>query len=320
MSILTSQLWDVFTGTENGHEKVAGLTENYLRDRIRETCVANRAIPPVILTEAQIDTNTQNDFPLKRVWLEPESKAFTLGFRGRGYAQFVEGRKYEVWFTKLETEHFKKTQEELMTMKFPLIDVVNSNFVFDLQEQVDAMFRDRLDAAVVAAGGPTQSHTIKAVAGDKVKDVFKDLVIDAVRAVLGRRRRTARLIMTEHTWMNLARLEPDKIGYENVGRIAFTGVTPEKTFLGYEVITTINSVKKGVTPGEPNAHESVWPNDCIYAITAPEYLGSNFMLRDIQQEMDRKGNMLKWYSWTNQGMEIGNVSSVSKISGIDELV
>lgn len=312
MSILASQLWDVFTGTENGHEKVAGLTENYLRDRIRETCVANRAIPPVILTEAQIDTNTQNDFPLKRVWLEPESRAFTLGFRGRGYAQFVEGRKYEVWFTKLETEHFKKTQEELMTMKFPLIDVVNSNFVFDLQEQVDAMFRDRLDAAVGASG-----NIINALG--TVKDNFKDAVIDAVRAVLGRRRRTARLIMTEHTWMNLARLEPDKIGYENVGRIAFTGVAPEKTFLGYEVITTINSTSKKTDFGDVNYHESVWPNDCIYAITAPEYLGSNFMLRDIQQEMDRKGNMLEWYSWTNQGMEIGNISSVAKIAGIDSL-
>ena len=312
MSILTSQLWDVFTGTENGHEKVAGLTENYLRDRIRETCVANRAIPPVILTEAQIDTNTQNDFPLKRVWLEPESKAFTLGFRGRGYAQFVEGRKYEVWFTKLETEHFKKTQEELMTYKFPLIDVVNNNFVFDLQEQVDQMFRDRLDAAVVASGNSFGA------AGD-VKAVFKDAILEGVRMVLGRRRRAARLIMTESTWLNLARLEPDKIGYENVGRIAFTGVAPEKTFLGYEVITTINSTSKKENFGDVNNHESVWPNDCIYAITAPEYLGSNFMLRDIQQEMDRKGNMLEWYSWGNQGMEIGNVSSVAKITGIASL-
>jgi hypothetical protein len=305
--ILASQLWDVFTGSSDGMEKVAGLTEDYLRDRIRETCVANRCIAPIVLTEAQIDTNTQNDFPLKRVWLEPDSKAFTLGFRGRGSAQFVEGRKYEVWFAKLETEHYKKTQEELMTMRFPLIDVVNNNFVFDLQEQVDGMFKLRLDAAAAAQ---TSTNVIPAGAGT-VKGVFKDAVIAGVRAVLGRRRRAARLIMTESTWLNLAKLEPDKIGYNSVDRIAFNGVAPEKTFLGYEVITSINAVNSSIT--------SVWPDDYIYCVAAPEFLGSNFMLRDVQQEMDRKGNMLEWYSWTNQGIEVGNVSSVSKITGIASL-
>ena len=305
--IMASQLWDVFTGGGEGMEKVAGLTEDYLRDRIRETCVLNRCIPPIVLTEAQIDTNTQNDFPLKRVWLEPDSKAFTLGFRGRGSAQFVEGRKYEVWFTKLETEHYKKTQEELMTMKFPLIDVVNNNFVFDLQEQADFLFKARLDAAAAAQ---TSTNIIPAGAGT-VKGVFKDAVIAGVRAVLGRRRRTARLIMTESTWLNLAKLEPDKIGYNLVGEIAITGVAAQKTFLGYEVITTINASNSAIT--------SVWPDDYIYCVAVAEFLGSNFMLRDVQQEMDRKGNMLEWYSWTNQGMEVGNVSSVSKITGIASL-
>lgn len=101
MSIMVSQLWDVFGGGD-GMTKVAGLTEDFLRDRIRETSVANRVIPPVVLTEAQLERNTNNDWPLKRVEIEPDSKAFTVGFRGKGSAQFFEGRKYEVFFTKFE--------------------------------------------------------------------------------------------------------------------------------------------------------------------------------------------------------------------------
>jgi hypothetical protein len=317
-TLMASQLWDVFTGAGGGMEKIAGLTEDYLRNRIRETCVANRVISPIVLTEATIDTNTQNDMPLKRVWLEPESKAFTIGFRGRGQAQFVEGRKYEVWFDKLETEHFKKTQEELMTMRFPLIDVVNANFVFDLQEQVDFMFKARLDASAQA----NASTNVISVGSGTVKGLFKDAVIQGVRAILGRRRRAARLIMTESCFLNLAKLEPDKVGYDIVGDIAMNGVYPRKTFLGYEVITSINSSNTVLQPGSPGVSipgESVWTDDNIYCVTAPEFLGSNFMLRDVQQEMDRKGNMLEWYSWTNQGIEIGNVSSVSVITGIASL-
>ena len=105
MSLMVSQLWDVFSnGNADGMTKVAALTEDYLRDRIRETSVLNRILPPVVLTEAQIERNTNNDFPLKRIELEPNSKAFTVGFRGKGSAQFFEGRKYEVYFTKIETE------------------------------------------------------------------------------------------------------------------------------------------------------------------------------------------------------------------------
>ena len=74
MSIMVSQLWDVFTGNSNqGVEKVAALTEDFLRDRIRETSVCNRVIPPILLTEAQIERNTTNDWPLKRVEIEPDS-------------------------------------------------------------------------------------------------------------------------------------------------------------------------------------------------------------------------------------------------------
>jgi hypothetical protein len=303
-NMMASQLWDVFTGkSASGMEKVAALTEDFIRDRLRETSVLNRAIPPVVLTEAQIERNTTNDWPLKRVEIEPDSKAFTLGFRGKGSANFMEGRKYEVYFTKIETQHFKKTREELMTMRYPLMDVVNNNFVLDMQEQLDALFKIRLDASVAASG-----NTSAATAG-AVKDNFKNAVITAVRQVLGKRRRVARLIMTESTWLDLAKLEPDKIGYENVGRIALNGVAAEKTFLGYEVITSINSTTAN----------SVWPDDSIYAIAMPEFLGSNFILGDVQQEMKREANILEWYSWADQGAEIGNVASVAKVTGIASL-
>ena len=61
--LLMSQVWDVFSGgNADGVEKIASLTEDFLRDRIRETSVLNRILPPVVLTEAQIERNTANDW------------------------------------------------------------------------------------------------------------------------------------------------------------------------------------------------------------------------------------------------------------------
>lgn len=306
MSILVSQLWDVSRDNE-GMDKVAALTEDYIRDRIRETSVCNRVIPPVVVTEATIERNTANDWPLKRVELEPDSKAFTLGFRGKGSAQFMEGRKYEVYFTKIETEHFKKTREEMMTMRYPVMDVVNNNFVLDMQEQVDKLFRARLDAAVTAATSIDAKYThadTSMTTAALVATNFKDACLEGLGAILGKRRRSARFIMTEKTWLNLARLGVDKLGYDAVARVAFNGTSAEKTFLGQEVITTINSEGAG----------SVWANNRIYCVSEPGFLGSNFILGDVQQEMKREGNMIEWYDWADQGMEIGNIFSCSVIT------
>lgn len=311
MSILVSQLWGAFDST-SGMEKVASLTEDYIRDRIRETSVLNQVIPPVLLTEAQIERNTNNDWPLKRVEIEPDSKAFVVGFRGKGSARFMEGRKYEVFFTKIETEHFKKTREELMTMRYPVMDVVNNNFVLDMQEQIDGLFKVRLDAAAALSGislSPDFSTNANIAAN------FKDMVIDMAQKIIGKRRRPATLIMTEAMYLNLGRLTPDKLGYgDAVQRIAFNGVYPEKQFFGYRVVTSINA---GTTGGTTNAG-SVWAHNKIYMVTEPGFLGSNFILGDVNQEMKREGNMLEWWDWSDMGCEIGNVGSVgvSTLTGI----
>lgn len=293
--LLMSQLWDVFSGgNAEGVEKIASLTEDFLRDRIRETSVLNRILPPVVLTEAQIERNTANDWPLKRVEIEPDSKAFTIGFRGKGSAQFMEGKKYEVYFTKIETEHFKKTREELMTMRYPVVDVVNSNLVLDMQEQLDGMLATRFAAAVALSGN---------VVNTGATALTKENLVALAQTITGKRRRPVRLIMTEARWMDLATLSPDKLGYGGVERIAFNGVRAEKTFLGYEVITSINSSVAG----------SVWNDKNIWMVTEPQFLGSNFIIGDVQQEMKREGNMLEWWSWMDQGCEIGNAKSVGQI-------
>lgn len=307
MSIQVSQLWDVFTGNSNqGVEKVAALTEDFLRDRIRETSVTNRLIPPILLTEAQIERNTTNDWPLKRVEIEPDSKAFAIGFRGKGEAKFFDGRKYEVYFTKLETEHFKKSREELMTMRYPVMDVVNNNFVLDMQEQLDGLFKVRLDAAG-ALSGVTAAPDFSSAAN--IAANFKDAVITCAQGIIGKRRRVAKLVMTESMYQNLGRLGVDKLGYDAVGRIAFGGVYPEKMFFGYEVVTAINAGTTGT-----NGVTSVWPHNKIYVVTEPGFLGSNFILGDVQQEMKREGNILEWWAWADQGAEVGNMNSVGIIT------
>lgn len=296
MTLLMSQLWDVLGGkNQDAMDKVAGITQDFLRSRLREVSVADRVLPPIPLTEAEIERNTSNNWPLKRVDVEPESKAFAIGFRGKGEARFFEGTRYEVFFSKLESEHFKKTKEELMTMRYPVVDVVENNMVLDMQEQLDGLFRLRLDAAAAASGNVISSSSTT---------LIKEDIISGKQLITQKRRRPVRMICTESRFQDLARLAPDKLGFDAVERLAFQGTAPEKVFQGMEVVTSINSSAAG----------SVWDEKTIYLITEPQFLGSSFSLDNVEQEMKREGNMLEWYSWTSRGIEIGNIYSVCKIT------
>jgi len=325
--LLLSNLWDVLDG--GGMDKTAAITETFIRDRIRETSVLNQAIPPVFLTEAEIERNTFDDFPLKRVDIEPDSKALTIGFRAKSEAKFWDGRRFEVYFNKFESQHFKKTREELMTMRFPVTQVLQSNFVLDIQEQLDRQFRARLDAAATAAGN---IYTASGYNPFQLKEAIQQGMLQ----ITNRRRRATRMIMTEGRYTDIGQLKYDDWG-PKVADITISGNRDIKTFMNLEVITSINSRTgtgsalsdidgsavspngMALTSTEATINDpagttgSAWPNDSIYLITDPNFLGSNFVLGDLLQEFDRKTNMLEWWCWQDQGFEIGNIFSVARI-------
>ena len=322
--LLMSNLWDVMD-QDGGMTKTAALTETFIRERIRETSVLNQAIPPVFLTEAEVERNTFDDWPLKRVDIEPDSKAFAIGFRAKSEAKFFDGRRFEVYFNKFESQHFKKTREELMTMRYPVTQVLQSNFVLDIQEQLDVQFRNRLDMAATAAGNIT---SISAYDPFQLKAAIQQGFLQ----ITNNRRRATRMIMTEGRYTDIGQLKYDDWG-PRVADITISGNRDIKTFMNLEVITSINSrtLAGGIGTGgvSPNglalesrtgtvtdpvgSTGSAWPNNSIYLITDANFLGSNFVIGDLAQEFDRKTNMLEWWCWQDQGFEIGNIYSVARI-------
>lgn len=292
--MLVSQLWDA-TRNSDAMDKVASLNQDFLRDRLREISVADRVLPPVVLTEAELERNTTNDWPLKRVDIEPDSKAMSLGFRGKGEAKFFDGKRFEVYFTKIESEHFKKTREELMTMRYPVVDVVEQNFVLDMHEQLDKLFQARLTAAAAASGNTAS------VSGGLLT---KDAIIALKKKILAKRRRPTTLIMTEARYNDLALLTADKLGFELVQNVSLNGVEAIQKFLNLNIVTSINTADAG----------SVWPENKVYLVTEPQRLGASYVIGDVQQEMKREGNSLEWYTWMDRGLEIGNINSVAELT------
>ena len=296
LNLNVSQLWDA---TES-MEKTAATSESigfFTRDRIRQECVMDRVLAPQFVTQNDIERNTDDDYPLIRAEKELDTKAFSVGFHGAARTNFFQGSKYEIYFGNLRTQEHNKTQEELMTMRMPVVDYFNRHAVFDLGAQGDRIWRRALDL-----GCQSSSQIIPSTATAFNKP-------DAVKAVkmMDRTRKPAGCwLMSEARWNDLYLMSPDDIGYTKVGDIAFGGVKKIPTFMDIPVVRTIEAAS-------PQNVGGVWSDTSVYLLTTPEFLGKNFILTDVTYHMKREYNNLTWGAWMTRGAGIGSNAGIIRL-------
>ena len=296
LNLNVSQLWDA---TET-MEKTAATTESigfFTRDRIRQECVMDRVIAPQFVTQNDIERNTDDDYPLIRAEKELDTKAFSVGFHGAAETNWFEGSKYEIYFGNLRTQEHNKTQEELMTMRMPVVDYFNRHAVFDLGAQADRIWRRALDKGALSASQVITSSATAFTKPDAVKCVK---MMDRTRKPAGC------WVMTEARWNDLYLMSPNDIGYTKVGDIAFGGVKKIPTFMDIPVVRTIEA-DTAQNPG------GVWDDKAVYLLSTPEFLGKNFILTDVTYHMKREYNNLNWGAWMTRGGGIGSNKAIIRL-------
>ena len=295
MKMDVSQLWDA-TETMEKTAETASAVGFFTRTRLRQESVLDRVLPPQFITQNDLERNTNDDYPLIRVEKELETTAFNMGFRGSAEGDWFDGAKYEIYFGQVRTQEHNKTQEELMTMRAPVVDYFNRNGVFDIGAKADVTFRAGLDAAAAAASNVITSSSTAFTKADAVL-MLKQLEIKRVPAGCW--------IVTESRWNDILLMNPNDLGYTLVGELAINGAKKIPTFLDIPVVRTIEAYKAGIVT-------SVWDNASMYLVSTPDFLGKNFILQDVQYQMERKYNLLTWAAWMSRGAGIGNINAVAR--------
>jgi len=296
MKMDVSQLWEA-TETLEKTAETSQAVGFFTRDRLRQECVLDRIMPPQFVTQVDLERSTNDDYPLIRVEKELDTSAFSIGFHGAAETNFFNGSKYEVYFGNLRTQEHNKTQEELMTMRAPVVDYFNRNGVFDLGARADRPFRSALEIAVAQLPGDV-------VAGGADTAFKKTHAVTALKTLEKRRVPAGFWICSEARWNDLLLMSPNDIGYTLVGDLAIGGAKKVPTFLDIPVVRTIEAT---------GAVDSVWNDKVMYLVSTPDFLGKNFILTDVTYHMKREYNLLTWAAWMSRGAGIGNHKAVVKI-------
>jgi hypothetical protein len=150
------KLLDQIVESDNGEVKQASAAgTNMIRRRIREEGFTRRIIPPVPVTNDDLDRVLTHDRPVIIEDMEPLSKgAKTIPFGDSADSEQYYGNKFACVFNPITTPEWTKDINELRTYRMDLRQVITDNSLKDIQTEEDGKFLAGVDTIC----GPTVSN------------------------------------------------------------------------------------------------------------------------------------------------------------------
>ena len=300
-------------------------TGSFIRDRLREVSFADKVIPPEPVTPSECQVSVNHDTLVKIVWVEPESRAMALTFRGQPTQSYIRGPRAECAFFTISSEVRQKTEQELLVYPFPITKYIEDNIVKDLGEIKDREFLIHAEAAVQAIqkeanggvatalsasslqGGtpPVEGSIIKGelariAANDNADDLppQRNGIVRLIKILNGKRMITKQILIPETNFTDILQWTLEDVGDRIQGETTVDGYK-YNTLLGCRYIRTIKT--DVLRPGN------------IYAFPEPEWLGKSYILNRPKYYIDKVANLLTMQGWMDVGMVLVNINAVAKL-------
>lgn len=302
--------------------KIAAQMGGYIRDRLREASFIEKILPPETVDRSECQVSVNHDSLVKIEYLEPQSKAMVVTFRGEPNAQFIRGEKVEVPFITIMSNMFQKPEQEFLAYAYPIGKVVEKNAVKDIGEIQDREGLTHCEAAVQALqqeanggvvttlnasaiGTTVESSVIKgllarAAADDDaiVRPIQRPDVVNLCKLLDSNRLESDLILLSSPDWMDILQWTLEDQGDKVQSETVVNG-WKYNMILGKRYVRTIKT--DILRPGN------------VYAFTSPDFLGRFYILNNIKFYIDKVINMIKFVAWKDVGMSIVNIASIRKL-------
>lgn len=266
----------------------------FIREKLRQEAAVREIVVPQGITEEELDRDEYTDQPKKIIDKEPDSVATFVQFQGTGRRTWFRGKRYAIYFGKIESQRFTKSKFELMTYTSDIRKILSDNSVKDMADQEDLKFAELL-AAIIAlnpaqqSGGPFQSGTFK----------------QAMQAMLNREIPVGKMLMTKSQYLNALDLPATTVGNDIAQRHFDEGIESSQKLWGIPVVTTIKARIYDTT--------KAW----LFAPQAPNnFLGNFYLLQDATLYIKQEADIIEFWSYEALGLGIGNRLSIQQIQFI----
>jgi len=266
----------------------------FIRSKMRQEAFVREIIPPVTLTQDELDRDETTDQPKKIVEKEPDSTATYVPFYGTAPRSVFRGRRYAVFFGKTESQRFRKSKFELMTYQNDIRKILADNAVKDMADQEDTKFITTVDS--ILAASPSQVIAAPSFNAAAFKSSFQNLV--------SRRLPVGKILMTKATFYEALDLPATSVG-DSVASGHYTdGIEKETQLWGIPVITTIKGDILKAQGGKSHA---------FYTFAPENFLGNFFLLQDATLVIKQEADIIQLHSYAALGIGIGNTAAMVRV-------
>lgn len=284
-----------------GMEKQAiDAVNDFTRTKMREDGFYRRILPPLQLSNDELDRQVDTDKPVKVVDKEPDSPAaISIPFATLPINIYIRGPRYRVMFDRIVTPRFTKDVDELRTWVMDIRQVLSDNAIKDMLAEEDSKYITACNAVMIGPdvpvpynGNQVQWETIE---GGITRESLCDMLKIMPRGPSH---------LEVHTCLinNVTIKEPMKFGRDEMGGDFSQDIVKngwaEVNFLGCTWVITIK--------------RDLVPDDTIFMFADPKFIGKSYLLEDTTMYVKREAFMLEFFSYETCGGAIGHSGGIAR--------
>jgi len=284
-----------------GMEKNAlDAVNEFTRVRVREDGFYRKIIPPVQVTNDDLDRQVDTDKPVIVVDKEPGSPAaISIPFATLPINVYIRGPRYRVQFDRIVTPRFVKDIDELRTWQMDIRQVLSDNAIKDMLAEEDSKFLTAVNTAmggaanaVVPTSGVIQWETIfGGISRDTVQEALKIMPKTPSHLEVNT------VLINNVTIREILKWGYDEAGGDLSGDFLKKGWS-EIDLMGVKWVVTIK--------------RDLVPDDSFYMFGDPRFIGKSYLLEDTTMHIKREAFMIEFFAYETLGGSIGHTSGLTR--------
>ena len=283
-----------------GMEKNAlDAVNEFTRTRVREAGFYRKIMPPVQVSNDDLDRQVDTDKPVIIVDKEPGSPAaISIPFATLPINVYIRGPRYRVMFDRIVTPRFVKDIDELRTWQMDIRQVLSDNAIKDMLAEEDTKFLTAVNTALVGAGstvptsGVVQWETIwGGISRDTCEEALKIMPKTPSHLEVNT------VLINNVTIREILKWGYDEAGGSLSGDMLKSG-WGELDLMGVKWVVTIK--------------RDLVPDDTMYFFGDPRFIGKSYLLEDTVLHVKREAYMLEFFAYETIGGGIGFTSGLAR--------
>jgi hypothetical protein len=283
-----------------GMEKNAlDAVNEFTRVRVREDGFYRKIIPPVQVSNDDLDRQVDTDKPVVVVDKEPGSPAaISIPFATLPINAYIRGPRYRVMFDRIVTPRFVKDIDELRTWQMDIRQVLSDNAIKDMLAEEDSKFLTAVDTALVGANqvvptsGVIQYETIfGGISRDTVQEALKIMPKTPSHLEVNT------VLINNVTIREILKWGYDEAGGDLSGDFLKSGWS-EIDLMGVKWVVTIKRNLVG--------------DDTMYFFGDPRFIGKSYLLEDTTMHIKREAFMIEFFAYETIGGSIGHTGGLAR--------